>query len=128
MPPHIEHAGPSSRPCSFAGIVGGSSVSAIIDDFATATANRAMYDGLGYALVSLAGDYNGDGIVDAADYVVWRKQNGSQTDYNTWRSNYGKPSGSGSGTSEKASVPEPTTLVLLMFAVAAWCLRRPRTA
>ena len=54
-------------------VSGGSSVSAIIDDFATGTANRAMYDGLGYALVSLAGDYNHDGTVDAADYVVWRK-------------------------------------------------------
>ena len=28
MPPHIAQAGPSSRPCSFAGTLGGSSVSA----------------------------------------------------------------------------------------------------
>ncbi len=30
--------------------------------------------------VSLAGDYNGDGSVDAADYVVWKGTDGSTTD------------------------------------------------
>ncbi len=31
--------------------------------------------------VGLAGDYNLDGIVDAADYVVWRKTDGTQAGY-----------------------------------------------
>ena len=42
------------------------------------------------------GDYNGNGAVDAADYVLWRKSpgdfGGSPTGYNTWRSNFGNPS------------------------------------
>ncbi|MEX2546100.1 MAG: hypothetical protein WD316_13305 [Phycisphaeraceae bacterium] len=37
----------------------------------------------------LEGDYNGDGVVDAADYVVWRKTDGSAEGYNTWRTNFG---------------------------------------
>jgi rhamnogalacturonan endolyase len=57
--------------------------------------------------VSLVGDYNADGNVDAADYVVWRKANGSTTDlhadgnkngivdeedYDLWRANFGRTS------------------------------------
>ena len=37
----------------------------------------------------LAGDYNQNGIVDAADYSVWRKNDGSQEGYDTWRANFG---------------------------------------
>jgi hypothetical protein len=77
------------------------------------------------------GDYNGDGNVAAADYVVWRKGAGttySQNDYDTWRSHFGQHAGSGSGASANFTVPEPATLVLLMFAAAGWCLRRGRAA
>ena len=112
-------------------VSGGSSVGATIDDFATGTVNRAMYDGLGYALVSLAGDYNGNGGVDAADYVVWRKGLGTtytQTDYDIWRSHFGQTPGSGAGASANVAVPEPTTVLLLMFAAAGLCLRRRRSA
>jgi hypothetical protein len=53
----------------------------------------------------LPGDYNLNGIVDTADYVVWRKglSSGAHTpdDYNLWRANYGRalvimPPGTGS--------------------------------
>src|SRR6185312_17357290 len=40
-----------------------------------------------------AGDYNGNGVVDAADYVVWRNGGSpnpnSPGDYSTWRANFG---------------------------------------
>jgi hypothetical protein len=65
---------------------------------------------------ALAGDFNGDGKVDAADYVVWRKGAASQTDYDTWRMNFGAPAGSGSLAG--AAVPEPGTLIQLLAAVA----------
>lgn len=66
--------------------------------------------------VGVPGDYNGNGTVDAADYVLWRNggnlQNegatpGSNTadDYTYWRSRYGATSGSGAGVA--AVVPEP---------------------
>ena len=39
------------------------------------------------------GDFNQDGVVDAADYVVWRKSpstfGGDPNGYNTWRTNFG---------------------------------------
>ena len=75
----------------------------------------------------LPGDYSRDGSVDAADYVVWRKTGGSQDDYNIWRAHFGQTAGSGTGASANAAVPEPATLVLLMFAAAGWCLMRRHT-
>ena len=36
------------------------------------------------------GDFNRDGTVDAADYVLWRRTGGSQDDYETWRAHFGQ--------------------------------------
>ena len=67
--------------------------------------------------VGLKGDFNGNGVVDGADYVVWRKTSGSPAQYSVWRSHFGiTASGSGSGSSSSvsfAAVPEPGTLALL---------------
>lgn len=67
----------------------------------------------------LAGDYNGDGLVDAADYTVWRSSVGQQgigldadgsgngtvgeSDYLAWLQNYQRTSAGGS----PAAVPAP---------------------
>ena len=59
----------------------------------------------------------------AADYVVWRKTDGTQAGYDTWRAHFGETAGGGTGASANATVPEPATLVLLMFAAAGWCLQ-----
>ena len=45
------------------------------------------------------GDYNHDGGIDAADYVVWRHNNVSAADYNIWRAHFGE-SFPGSGGSQ----------------------------
>jgi hypothetical protein len=71
----------------------------------------------------LAGDYNNDGFVNGADYVLWRNggplQNEtasigfvSQLDYSTWRSNFGNTTGSGANYG--AAVPEPSAALLLI--------------
>jgi T5SS/PEP-CTERM-associated repeat protein len=81
----------------------------------------------GVLSVGIPGDFNGNGVVDAADYVVWRKGLGTiynQNDYTAWRSRFGQSGGSGAGASVNTAVPEPATLALLMFAAAGWCLRR----
>ena len=81
--------------------------------------------------VSVAGDFNLNGVVDAADYLVWRKGLGttySQSDYNVWRANFGRIVVSGSGSTAITTVPEPATLVLLMFSAAGCCLRRGQGA
>jgi hypothetical protein len=71
-------------------------------------------------LPGLAGDFNGDGRVDAADYVFWRKNDGSATNYNIWRSNFGRTAGSGSQIDADGSavgVPEPATIAILFIAL-----------
>jgi T5SS/PEP-CTERM-associated repeat protein len=90
----------------------------------------------------LAGDYNGNGIVDAADYTVWRDTLGNavaassgadgnangvidQADYDVWKSNFGNHAGSGS--SANAGVPEPAAIALALIA-AALLYVRPRAA
>jgi len=77
---------------------------------------------------AVAGDYNRDGTVDAVDYVVWRNNDGTPDGFNTWRANFGQTSGSGSTSDARATVPEPTTLVILMVAAAGICLLRRVTA
>jgi hypothetical protein len=66
-------------------------------------------------VTGVLGDYNGNGVVDAADYVVWRDNPASlqnegaspgvvnQADYDFWRSRFGATAGSGT----LATVPEP---------------------
>jgi hypothetical protein len=77
---------------------------------------------------SLIGDYNGNGIVDAGDYTVWRAHLGQTfalsnrssantgpigaADHNTWKSNFGQTSGSGAAT----AVPEPGSRLLICLA------------
>lgn len=82
-----------------------------------------------FALEARAGDFNGDGAIDAADYVVWRKGLGSvytPNDYDLWRTHFGEISGSGS--SFAAAVPEPANAVLFILAAAAGCGIRRRSA
>jgi hypothetical protein len=71
----------------------------------------------------LPGDFNHDGTVDAADYVVWRNNptsfGGNPAGYITWRANFGQASGSESGTAlSQSAVPEPTSAFLRIFAAA----------
>jgi hypothetical protein len=64
---------------------------------------------------SIEADYNSDGRVDAADYVVWRK-NPSIGSYSEWRANFGRTVDNG-GTLSALQVPEPAILVLAVFAL-----------
>jgi len=57
----------------------------------------------------LPGDFNGNGVVDAADYTLWQDGlNGAytQADYLVWKNNFGNSSGNGSS----AAVPEPASV------------------
>jgi hypothetical protein len=71
----------------------------------------------------LPGDFNLNGIVDTADYVVWRNGLGTtytQTDYDTWRSNFGRSAAAGAtDDSLLASIPEPATFSLLLLVTPA---------
>ncbi len=82
---------------------------------------------LSVSAATLPGDFNTDGKVDAADYVVWRK--GLDTlytpdDYDDWRANFGATApGAGTVAGQAAAVPEPAAIILLAallpFAVTA---------
>ena len=65
----------------------------------------------------IRGDHNSDGLVDAADYTVWRDDNLSSIRYDWWVERFGavitQPSG-GVGT----SLPEPSGLVLIALGLA----------
>jgi uncharacterized protein (TIGR03382 family) len=89
-------------------------------------------------------DYNDNGIVDAADYPIWRKTVGqavipigsgadgnndgfvTQADFDLWRAHFGNPFGSGSGSLSTGSVPEPATGALAGFVALLAGLGRRR--
>lgn len=96
--------------------------------------------------LSIRGDYNQNGKVDAADYAVWR-DNVSTTNvlpndfvggtigvgqYDQWRSHFGESSMVGSGAMSSdvihtiTVVPEPGAILLLIASAPALLIRRRR--
>ena len=71
---------------------------------------------------SLPGDFDGSGIVDAADYAVWR--NGLATNayspgqYGVWKANFGRRLGDGAAAMSAIprAIPEPTAIMLMVGA------------
>jgi hypothetical protein len=87
---------------------------------ATPNPNTAPVEGL-------PGDANGDGSVDAADWVQLRDSGAAPALIDEWRANFGQPfPGAGGGGLESAAVPEPTSCGLMLLAVVALQLARPR--
>lgn len=95
---------------------------------------------INYIEVGLEGDFNDDGTVDAADYVVWRNNLGGASSllendttgeatigiqqYSLWKSSFGNTSTS---TLIDATVPEPSSWIVLVagaIAGGAIALRR----
>ncbi|HEY3392709.1 MAG TPA: hypothetical protein VGK58_08375 [Lacipirellulaceae bacterium] len=77
----------------------------------------AVYADMGYPMANLFGDFNNDGDVDAADYVVWRKLLGTAYTtayYNIWRSSFG--STTARGVPVASALPELPTCTLLLLA------------
>jgi hypothetical protein len=87
----------------------------------------------------LAGDYNDDGTVDAADYVVWRKSFGGsvlanetvslgsvdQADFDAWKANFGNTAAVGGGAFDATQqVPEPSSLGMLLLAAVGALVSR----
>ena len=94
---------------------------------------------------TLLGDFNSDGVVDLADYTVWRNNlggsdltlggNGDNTDglnlvnvadYQAWKSNFGQGTSPSIAQASAAAVPEPGSLALLSVVLAGSCLTMRR--
>ena len=87
-------------------------------------------------IAGLAGDFNGDGVVNATDYAVWREALWTQDlaadanndhvidnlDYLAWRANFGATAPAASQPA--GATPEPATLLLLFAWVALGAFRR----
>ncbi|MCI0332978.1 MAG: hypothetical protein L0228_07120 [Planctomycetes bacterium] len=79
------------------------------------------------AVNSLPGDFNHDGVVDTADYVVWRKSMGSGPEYMIWSENFGRTMNGGRSISTANSpVPEPATIFMLTSAIIFRSIGRRR--
>ena len=81
------------------------------------------------------GDFNGNGVVDAADYTIYRDNLGGDSaalggngsgaatvvvaDYDLWKQNFGS-----SGTGSTAAVPEPSTLLLVLWGLVGYATQR----
>jgi hypothetical protein len=63
------------------------------------------------------GDFNQNGVMDAADYALWRKSIGGQTAYDAWRQHFGNSAGSGSSSSAGSAVPECSSFALGLSAL-----------
>lgn len=96
------------------------------DDYVVWRANFGATAAGGGGTITLPGDYNLNGWVDAADQVLWRNTLGSTTslaadgngngvidqgDYQVWRANFGASAPPAAG-SNLAGVPEPSTVLL----------------
>ncbi len=75
------------------------------------------------AAAGLAGDFDGDGDVDGADFLAWQRGfpgSFDADDLTDWQNSYGP----GPSASAAQAVPEPGSLALLLIAVAAWTHER----
>ncbi|QDU89868.1 hypothetical protein Pla175_32640 [Pirellulimonas nuda] len=133
--------------------VGGRSGTFAVEDFSGAALGAGLawdvlYNPSNVQLVvvnapmALAGDYNDDGTVDAADYTVWRDNLGlaialpnetvtagmvTSEDYDAWKANFGAV-GPALGAVASAGVPEPGALALCVLGMLAMSLGAKRSA
>jgi hypothetical protein len=86
----------------------------------------------------LLGDYNGNDVVDAADYTAWRDAltagsttllndptpgSVTESDFTYWRAHFGEVLGSGAGAGAgAAAVPEPSSLLLACLGSLMACV------
>lgn len=68
---------------------------------------------------TIAGDFDGDGDVDGADFLKWQREPGVGN-LADWKTNFGD----GGAAPVGAAIPEPTGLTLLTIGGIAWLLRR----
>lgn len=118
-------AATESRTGTFAGLPQGAVVREI--GAVDLTIDYTGEGGLAVSLIAgLRGDFNGDGIVDAADYSVWRDGLGGKytlSDYDKWKSNFGASGLGTAGIASTTAVSESSALGLFAAGIFAISLR-----
>ncbi|QDU88872.1 Autotransporter-associated beta strand repeat protein [Pirellulimonas nuda] len=123
---------------AFANVASGGRIETLGGEGSFLAAYDASLDAVqlsGFVPSGLSGDYNEDGVVDAADYTRWRDALGqtglvpwsgadgtgdgqiTADDYAVWKNNFGAVA---SAPVAAASVPEPGACLMLIAVVAAW--------
>lgn len=108
----------------------------VVDTISGTGGTDIVLIGLSTESQGVPGDYNNNGVVDAADYVLWRNggplQNEVDTpgtvngaDYTAWRARFGNTSGAGAALGA-AAVPEPGACLLALGSVIAVAAGRRR--
>jgi hypothetical protein len=105
-----------------------------------ATPGHVLYEAFSLG-EPIQGYYNGNGVVDAADYTLWRDNLGAlnesainnngdgggvtASDYTYWKARFGNTSNPGAGSLATGAVPEPATALVafVTFGLAAICRR-----
>jgi len=139
----VEDFGRSGRAISGAGDINDDGVADFLigaftaDGTGTGRGENYLVYGQAESVVVGNGDYNGNGVVDAADYTIWHDTLGSlvdlradgdgdldvdQDDYIFWKDRFGNVVGTGSG----AAVPEPTAGLLFTTGLVGLFWRRER--
>lgn len=79
---------------------------------------------IGHLTPALAGDFNGDGALNAADYTTWRDQPAfwGVADYDSWAVGYGKTDSS----SQSLTVPEPAIMTVALLCLVLTGVYRRR--
>jgi hypothetical protein len=73
------------------------------------------------------GDYDGDKLVDAADYVLWRETNVfGDEGFALWQKNFGNNYSPGSGSLVGGAVPEPAGVLLVVLGLVGLAAARSR--
>jgi hypothetical protein len=86
------------------------------------------------AVLKPHGDLNRDDVIDAADFVLWRKSGGAHEEYTAWRSEFGTnlaseaaaAVASHTGALHSTAVPEPAALSLVILAALTLAPARRR--
>jgi hypothetical protein len=117
-----------------------SDVRVSINAFTTLIEGQVRIDNVS-AIRAVLGDYNLNGVVDAADYAIWRDTVGSttdlrangdntgasmnvidQADYNFWRANFGNGAAAAGSAVSASVVPEPSTAFQLLLLAASFAI------